>query len=109
MTPSTIDFVHEPGDPWSVTRTLPLGTVLRVELRPAGGYRWSGIEASEPGVLLVEGTVDEDGTARSTITALRTGQVVLAATTQFQGDRFGPPTRRWTMTVLVIAGVSQGS
>ncbi|NUP47913.1 MAG: hypothetical protein HOW97_11465 [Catenulispora sp.] len=109
MTPSTIDFVHEPGDPWTVTQTLPLGTVVRVELRPAGGYRWSGIEASEPGVLLVEGTVDDDGAAHFTITTVRTGQVVLAATTRFQGDRFGPPTRRWTMTVLVTPGVNRGT
>lgn len=94
-------FVHRPGDAWDVARQLSAGAVLRIELHPAGGYRWSDIESSDADVLSVVGAVDTDGVARFDVTAGRGGQAVLTATTQFQGDRFGPPIRRWAMTVQV--------
>ena len=81
---------------------LPVGAVLHIELHPAGGYRWSDIESSDSDVLGLGGVVDTDGAARFTARASRPGQAVLTATTQFQGDRFGPPARRWVMTAQVV-------
>lgn len=95
-------FAHRPGDPWNASVELPVGAVLRIELHPAGGYRWSDIESSDSDVLGLDGAVDTGGVARFTVTASRPGQAVLTATTQFQGDRFGPPTRRWAMTARVV-------
>ncbi|GAA1956999.1 hypothetical protein [Catenulispora subtropica] len=105
--PEVTTFVHRPGDPWEVSVRAAQGTALRIELYPAGGYRWSGIDSSDPDVLGLDGGVDGEGVARFTGVALHAGQTVLVATTQFQGDRFGPPARRWTMTVQVDAWVSR--
>jgi len=76
--------------------------VLIVKLVPAGGYRWSTIEVSDVALADVSTDVDADGVARATVTALRTGEVILSATTLHTGDRFGPPTRRWRMTMRIV-------
>src|SRR5690242_10524207 len=93
--PGESTFTHHPGDPWDVETELNVGAVLHVELRPAGGYRWSLVECSDPAVAVISGSVHDDGTARAAVLALSVGRVHLSATTLHTGDRFRPPTRMW--------------
>lgn len=78
---------------------LRTGDVLRVELYPAGGYRWSAVRSSDPALAQPVGEVDASGVARFAVYALAPGSVVLSATTEHVGDPFGPPARRWTLTL----------
>jgi hypothetical protein len=94
-------FVHRPGDPMDAERLLRPGDVLRVELHPAGGYRWSAVHSSDLNLAQPAGEVDAGGVARFTVRIQRPGSVVLTATTDHVGDRFGPPTRRWTLTLRI--------
>ena len=98
-------LVYRPGDAMDAEALLRPGDVLRVELHPAGGYRWSALLSCEPSVAEAVGEVDASGVARFTVHALAPGSVVLTATTDHVGDPFGPPTRRWTLT-LGIAGAA---
>jgi hypothetical protein len=90
-----------------VEARLRTGDVLRVELHPAGGYRWSVVRSSDQGLAEPVGEVDASGVARFTVHALRPGSVVLTATSDHLGDPFGPPTRRWTLA-LDIEGTAAG-
>lgn len=94
-------FVHRPGDPMYAERLLRPGDVLRVELHPAGGYRWSAVHSTDSDLAEAAGEVDAGGVAHFTVRALRPGSVVLTATTDHVGDRFGPPTRRWTLALRI--------
>jgi hypothetical protein len=95
-------FTHRPGDAWEAEAELRVGGTLALTLLPAGGYRWSTVESSDPASAVVSGPVDDGGATHATVTALRAGEVILSATTSHTGDRFGPPTRRWRMTLLVV-------
>jgi len=77
------------------------GDVLRVELYPAGGYRWSVVHSSDASLAEPVGEVDAAGVARFTVSARQPGSVVLSATTEHVGDPFGPPIRRWTLTLSI--------
>jgi hypothetical protein len=94
-------FMHRPGDEMDAERLLRPGDVLPVELHPAGGYRWSAVRSSDPNLAEPAGEVDAGGVARFTVLALRPGSVVLTATTDHIGDRFGPPNSRWTLTLRI--------
>ena len=94
-------LVYRPGDAMHTEALLRPGDVLRVELHPAGGYRWSAVRSSDPNLTEPAGEVDASGVARFTVHALRPGSVVLTATTDHVGDPFGPPTRRWTLTLRI--------
>ena len=94
-------FVHRPGDAWAVQAQMAVGRRLELELHPAGGYRWSAVECSDPNVASIAGSVDAGGTARFTVSALQSGTVVLSATTAHTGDRFGPQTRIWRLQLRV--------
>ena len=95
-------FVHRPGDDLAVEVRIAAGGRLTLELHPAGGYAFSPIESSDPLVAEVtDGSVGEDGLARAEIACHRGGSVTLRATTWFTGDRFGPPTRLWQMTLNI--------
>lgn len=94
-------FVHRPGDAWEAQSRLAVGQCLVLELHPAGGYRWSTVECSDPLVASVAGSVDADGIARFTVSAHRPGAAVLSATTAHTGDRFGPQTRIWRLRLRV--------
>jgi hypothetical protein len=106
-TPPPPTLVHRPGDAMHAEALLRTGDVLRVELHPAGGYRWSAVRSADPALAETAGEVDASGIARFTVHALRPGSVVLTATTDHVGDPFGPPTRRWTLT-LGIEGTAAG-
>ena len=93
--------VHRPGDAWEAQSRLAVGQRLVLELHPAGGYRWSAVECSDPLVASVAGSVDAGGIARFTVSAHRPGSAVLSATTAHTGDRFGPPTRIWRLRLTV--------
>ena len=94
-------FVHRPGDAWSAQRRLRVGSALRIELIPAGGYRWSDMESSDPQAADATGVVGADGVLRAEVSARRAGVVMPSATTSHTGDRFGPPTRIWRMTLEI--------
>jgi hypothetical protein len=96
-------FVHRPEDPWSVQRRLRVGSSLEIELVPAGGYRWSDVQSSDAQAADVSGAVGEDGVLRAVVSARRAAVVTLSATTSHTGDRFGPPTRIWRMTLEITA------
>jgi hypothetical protein len=96
-------FVHRPGDAWEVEASVRAGGILAVELIPAGGYRWTAIESSDPATATASTEVGTDGVVTATVSAMRTGDVTLSATTSHTGDRFGPPTRIWRMTLHVVA------
>lgn len=96
-------LVHRPGDAMHAEALLRPGDVLRVELHPAGGYRWSAVRSSDPNLAEPVGEVDASGVARFRVHALRPGSVVMTATTDHLGDPFGPPTRRWTLTLSIEA------
>jgi hypothetical protein len=59
------------------------------------------VHSADPNVADAAGEVDAGGVARFTVRALRPGSVVLTATTDHVGDRFGPPTRRWTLALRI--------
>lgn len=94
-------FVHRPGDAWQAQSQIAVGLDLALELHPAGGYRWSAVECSDPLVASVAGSVDAGGVARFTVSAHRPGIVVLSATTAHTGDRFGPQIRIWRLQLRV--------
>jgi hypothetical protein len=95
-------FVHQPGDDLAVSLRIQTGGRLTLELRPAGGYAFSAIESSDPLVAEVTGgAVGDDGMARAEVVGRRGGSATLRAATWFTGDRFGPPTRLWQMTLDV--------
>ncbi len=95
-------FVHEPGDAMEAEARLAVGGMLSIELRPAGGYRFSQIECSDPLVAeIVEISAEDEPVAQAVIVGRRAGTVTLRATTWFTGDRFGPPTRLWRMSLYV--------
>jgi hypothetical protein len=99
--PQPSALVYRPGDAMHAEALLGTGDVLRVELHPGGGYRWSAVLSADPALADPVGEVDASGVARFTVHALRPGSVVLTATTDHVGDPFGPPTRRWTLTLRI--------
>ena len=97
-------FVHHPGDPFTAALTLPVGSVLQVRLEPAAGYSWTTLTSSEPRCAEVTATtVDADGTATATLTLRAPGAAALTATTSYQPDPHGPPTRLWRLTITITA------
>jgi hypothetical protein len=96
-------FVHRPGDSWDVRRRLRAGSCLEIELIPAGGYQWSEVQSSDAQAADVRYVVGEDGVLRAVVSAHRVARVTLSATTSHTGDRFGPPTRIWRMTLEIVA------
>lgn len=98
----TVSFVHHPGDPWSADVRVVVGTQVRITLLPARGYRWTAVESVDPAIGAVTGHVEPDGTAVATVQTVRSGTVTLRATTSFTGDRFGPATWLWQLTVHIV-------
>lgn len=97
-----VSFEHHPGDPWSAEICLVVGARLRITLMPARGYRWTVVESSDPAVgEVTSNAVQPDGAATASVNAAGPGQAILRATTTFAGDRFGPPTRLWQLTLQV--------
>ena len=97
-----MQFVHHAGDPFTAATTAPSGSTLVVRLEPASGYRWSAITSSDPAIAHVLSTrVESDGTATATVSLPGAGAVALTATTSYQPDPYGPPTRLWRLTVTV--------
>ena len=96
-------FVHSPGDSWEAERSLSVGDVLHLRLIRSGGYRWSAVASSDPHIATVvtEPSATADGNASATVSALQPGTATLTATTLHTGDRFGPPTRLWRMTLHI--------
>jgi hypothetical protein len=97
-----MQFVHHPGDPFAATATATAGTVLQVRLEPAGGYRWTTVTSTDPAIAQVTATgVETSGTATATVTLRAPGTTALTATTSYQPDPHGPPTRLWRLTLTV--------
>jgi len=95
-------IVHHPGDPLQTDVTLAAGTVVDIRLEPASGYRWSTLTSSDPAVADVMATsAERSGAATATVALRAAGTASLTATTSYQPDRFGPPTRRWRLSVTV--------
>jgi hypothetical protein len=94
-------FIHRPADAWEAELTVRVGQVLSVRLTPAGGYHWSLLEGSDAALIELSTDVDAAGVATATVRATAVGRVELRATTSHTGDRFGPPTRMWRMTLHI--------
>lgn len=94
-------FIHRLADPWEAEFTVRIGEVLSVRLLPAGGYHWSLLEGSDDELIDLCTDVNAVGVATATVHAKAAGTVELRATTSHTGDRFGPPTRMWRMTLHI--------
>jgi hypothetical protein len=77
------------------------GAELIITLRESPGYAWSAVESMSPRVVTVSRS-SHGASATATARATHAGMAELRWTSQFTGDRFGPPTRLWRLTVTVV-------
>ena len=75
--------------------------IVPITLRESPGYAWSAVGSLSPHVVTVSRS-GHGATVTATARATRAGTAELRWTSQFTGDRFGPPTRLWRLTVTVV-------
>lgn len=76
------------------------GGEVAVTLYGAPAYGWTPVEVTSGPLTVIDAGVDE-GTARAIVRATAPGEAELRSTSSFRGDRFGPQTRLWRLTVHI--------
>jgi hypothetical protein len=77
------------------------GAELIITLRQSPGYAWSAVASLSPHVVTMSRS-GHGATVTATARAKHAGKAELRWTSSFTGDRFGPPTLLWRLTVTVV-------
>jgi hypothetical protein len=93
---------YRAGDPLSGGLRVRQGADIGVTLHGSPTYGWLPIVGAEGPLVMVSQSVSE-GTVEAVLRAQGSGEVELRSTSAFTGDRFGPQTRLWRLTVHVEA------
>ncbi|MFE2474179.1 hypothetical protein [Streptomyces mirabilis] len=95
-----VTVVHRPGDPPIPPLQVQVGDEVVVRLHGSPGYGWTPVEVVT-GPLEVLTAELAEGNVRALVRANGPGEGELRSTSSFRGDRFGPQTRLWRLTVHV--------
>jgi hypothetical protein len=95
-----VEIIYRPGDPQSSRLQTRVGGEVAVTLHGSSAYGWTPVEVVS-GPLTVIGSGADEGTARAVVRATDPGEAELRSTSSFRGDRFGPQTRLWRLTVHI--------
>lgn len=77
------------------------GTELVIKLQESPGHAWTAVESLSPHVVRVLHS-GRGASLTATARAVTPGEAELRWTASFTGDRFGPPTLLWRLTVVVV-------
>lgn len=77
------------------------GAELVIKLQESPGHAWTAVESLSPHVVLVLHS-GRGASLTATARAVTPGEAELRWTSSFTGDRFGPPTLLWRLTVVVV-------
>ena len=111
--PDRVAAIYRIGDPLPGALTVSQGTEIAVTLIGTQGYGWTAVESLRPEVVGVstdagsETDTDDDAAGASDrvtqalAVALEAGRAELRSTASFRGDRFGPRTLLWRLTIDV--------
>jgi len=97
-----VEIVYRPGDPQSSRMQMRVGDEVAVTLQASAAYGWTPVEVASGPLTVIDAGADE-GTARAIVRATAPGEAELRSTSSFRGDRFGPQTRLWRLTVHIAA------
>lgn len=95
-----VEIVHRPGEAQSPPVQVRVGDEVAVTLHGSPAYGWTPVEVAA-GSLTVIAAETAEGTAQAVVRATGPGEAELRSTSSFRGDRFGPQTRLWRLTVHV--------
>jgi len=95
-----VEIIYRPGDPQSSRIQMRVGDEVAVTLHGSSAYGWTSVEVVSGPLSVIDVGVDE-GTARAIVRATAPGEAELRSTSSFRGDRFGPQTRLWRLTVHI--------
>lgn len=79
---------------------MRVGDEAAVTLHGSSAYGWTPVEVASGPLTVIDAGADE-GTARATVRATGPGEAELRSASSFRGDRFGPQTRLWRLTVHI--------
>jgi len=95
-----VEIIYRPGDLQSSRMQMRVGDEVAVTLHASAAYGWTPVEVVSGPLTVIDAGADE-GTARATVRATAPGEAELRSTSSFRGDRFGPQTRLWRLTVYI--------
>jgi hypothetical protein len=81
---------------------LHMGTAVDIEFLALRGITWSAPVASDASVAAVTDQVTPVGTRHDQVRLLRPGTVTFTSSSTSGLDPSGPPSRLWTLTVVVV-------
>jgi hypothetical protein len=98
----TFSVVYPATDNPVRSACVHLGTSVNVELLALRGVTWEVPSVSDPSVATVADQVTPPGTRHDHVTLLRTGTVTVTSASSYNPDPNGPPSRQWTLTLVVV-------
>lgn len=103
-TSGPVELSFHVGEPTAAQVCVHVGAKVGVTWFGAPGYAWSPIASSDTGIVSVSSRTTDGGPAAGSALAQATapGVAELSTTASFTGDKSGPPTVRWTVTVRVV-------
>ncbi|MFI6685715.1 hypothetical protein [Streptomyces sp. NPDC050485] len=97
-----VHVTYHPGDPRSTELSVRVGDEIVLALHGTVGYAWAPVTGAE-GPLVLVSAESREGVIRATVRARGEGEAELRSTSSFRGDRFGPQTLLWRLSVRVTA------